>query len=163
MKRPSLILLVVALPALLTACGGRVANILPGVNHIGQMSGLQATDEEQIAVLLDDVEQGVERRQIYKVLAHVSRNYYDEAGRDYAGIEAYLTDLFKRYRQINITRVVPRIAIYGTTARAIETFGTTAEPQDPGNEPPIYLQGQVTVNLEKVNNVWQIVEWGSML
>lgn len=161
MKR-SFLVLIALMPALLTACGGR-AGILPGMNRIGQMSGLQASDEEQIVVLLDDVQQGMERRQIYKVLAHVSRNYYDEAGRDYAGIEAYLTDLFKRYRQINITRVVPRIAIYGTTARAIETFGTTAEPQDPGTEPPIYLQGQVTVNLEKVNNIWQIVEWGAML
>jgi hypothetical protein len=59
---------------------------------------------------------------------------------------------------------VPRITIEeGVRARAVETFGTVAEPLDPKLEPPINLQGQVVVNLVKVGGEWQIVEWGSIL
>ena len=69
----------------------------------------------------------------------------------------------KDYRAIRVTRVVPRILVQGVQARAVETFGTVAEPQDPSSEPPINMQGQVTVSLEKVGGQWQIVEWGSLL
>jgi hypothetical protein len=137
--------------------------LFDGVNRLGQMSGLQWTDEEQITVILDDVHVGMQTRQIYKVLSHVSRNYYDEQGRDYAAMEQYLGEIFKKYKEIKITRVAPRVMVFGATARAIETFGTSADPQDPATEPPIHLQGQVSVNFEKVDGEWKIVEWGEML
>lgn len=143
--------------------GCSTLDVFDGVNRIGQMSGLQRTDEEQITAVLDDVHVGMQSRQIYKVLSHVSRNYYDEQGRDYAAIQRYLDEIFKKYREIRITRVSPRVMVFGSTARAIETFGTVADPQNPDTEPPIHLQGQISVNFEKVDGVWKIVEWGEML
>lgn len=160
MVRLTSVLLVLML--FMSACAGRVPTI-PSIKEIGEMSGLKMTDEERIVAVLDDVQRGMEARQIYKVLAYVSRNYYDEQGRDYAAIEAYLTELFKKYRAIRITRVVPRVSVSGDTARAVETFGSVAEPLNSAVDPPINLQGQVAVNLEKVDGKWQIVEWSEIL
>lgn len=162
MRWPAFIL-AVALVAASAGCGGDLAARIPGLHEIKQASGVEPTDEEQIAMLLDDVQRGMQSRQIYKVLAHVSRNYRDEEGRTYSGIETYLNTVFKDYKEIRVTRVVPRIVVQGDRARAVETFGTVAEPQDPQGEPPIHLQGQVTVNLEKTGGRWLIVEWGSIL
>ena len=158
MRRSYTILLVVSVLAI-TGCG----NEFPALSDLSEAAGLSKSDEEQIAELLDDVEQGMESRQIYKVLAHVSRNYRDKEERDYAAIEAYLNYVFKKYRTIRITRVVPRILVQGAQARVVETFGTVAEPQNPANDPPINMQGQVTVSLEKNDGRWQIVEWGNLL
>ena len=55
------------------------------------------------------------------------------------------------------------IVVKGNRARAIETFGTVAEPADPASDPPINLQGQVSVSFEKADGRWQIVEWGRVL
>ncbi len=136
---------------------------VPGLDKLGAATGLTPNDEEQIVAVLDDVHQGMQSRQIYKVLAHVARSYHDEEGRDYAAIEAYLNEVFKNYRSILIKRVVPRIVVNGDRARAIETFGTVAEPQNPAVEPPINLQGQVAVDLQKIDGRWQIVAWSAML
>jgi hypothetical protein len=136
---------------------------IPAVQKLGQVTGLQPSDEEQIAVVLEDVCRGMQNRQVFKVLAHVSRGYHDAEGRDYEGLQRYLDELFKKYREIRITRVTPRILVDADHARAIETFGTVAEPQDPTREPPINLQGQVAVDLAKIQGQWQIVEWGRIL
>ena len=164
MKRSYLILLVAPTIAL-GGCGGELAASIPALANVGQATGLgvNASDEEQIAQVIEEVQQGMEARQIFKVLAHVSRNYHDSEGRDYAAIEAYLNYVFKKYRTIRVTRVVPRILVQGVQARAVETFGTVAEPQDLSSDPPINMQGQVTVSLEKAGGQWQIVEWGSLL
>ena len=156
MNRSYLILLV-APTLVFGGCGGKLAGSIPA------LADLNVSDEEQIAQVIEEVQQGMEARQIFKVLAHVSRNYHDSEGRDYAAIEAYLNYVFKKYRTIRVTRVVPRIVVQGVQARAVETFGTVAEPQDPSGEPPINMQGQVTVSLEKTGGQWQIVEWGSLL
>jgi len=144
-------------------CANMIGGQIPLLDDLGQASGLAATDEEKIVAVLDDVQRGMQNRQIYKVLAHVSRNYYDSEGRDYQQLQEDLAELFKKYREIRITRVTPRVQVVGDYARAIETFGTFAEPNDPAVEPPINLQGQVAVTLEKVGGRWQIVEWGSLL
>jgi len=137
---------------------------IPGLQKLGEASGLRPTDEEQIASMMDDVAQGMQSRRIFKVLAHVSHAYHDAEGRDYEKLEEYLNEVFRKYRTIRITRVVPRITIEeGTRARAVETFGTVAEPLDPKLEPPVNLQGQVVVNLVKIDGEWRIVEWGSIL
>ncbi|MCX5758696.1 MAG: hypothetical protein NTU83_09370 [Candidatus Hydrogenedentes bacterium] len=137
---------------------------IPGLQKLGEASGIKRTDDEQIAGVMDDVALGMQSRRIYKVLAHVSRTYHDAEGRDYTKLEEYLNEIFRVYRTIRITRVVPRITIEeGVRARAVETFGTVAEPLEPNLEPPINLQGQVVVNLVKVGGEWQIVEWGSIL
>jgi hypothetical protein len=158
-----LLALMLAPLALLAGCANTFGIRVPGFEQLGQASGLARSDEEKIAAVLDDVHRGMQNRQIYKVLANVSRNYYDGEGRDYNAIEADLAELFKKYREIRITRVTPRIQVQGDYAKAIETFGTVAEPNDPTAEPPISLQGQVAVTLEKVGGNWQIVEWGGML
>lgn len=149
--------------ALSAGCASSRLDELPGIKELTRLSGLRASDEERIAAVLNDVHRGMEARRIYKVLAHVSRNYHDAEGRDYEAMEAYLKEAFKNYREIRITRVVPRIVVKGNRARAIETFGTVAEPADPASDPPINLQGQVSVSLEKADGRWQIVEWGRML
>ena len=150
---------------LVLAAGCQTSDIAktPGIKKLGEMTGLTASDEEQIVAVLDDVQRGMQSRSIFKVLAHVSRSYHDEEGRDYAALEAYLNSIFKNYRELQIRRVPPRISVEGDQARAVETFGTMAEPQNPKLEPPVNLQGQVSVFLAKVGGQWQIVEWGRIL
>jgi hypothetical protein len=163
MRRWLLVALVVS-PLLLAGCQSATPlKVRPALDRLGQMTGLNPSDEEQIAGVLDDVCRGMQARQIYKVLAHVAQSYHDEEGRDYAAVETYLNEAFRNYRTIRITRVVPRITVQDDRARAIETFGTVAEPQDPQREPPINLQGQVTVDLVKVGGEWRIVQWGKIL
>jgi len=145
-------IVIIALAALATGCGESLPQI-PGL-------GGRASDEEQIATVLNDVQRGMEARKIYKVLAHVSRNYLDEEGRDYEAIREYLSGIVKAYREIRITRTSPKILVQGDRARAIESFGTVAEPADQDETPAINLQGQVAVYLERVDGAWQIVEWG---
>ncbi|MBI2432519.1 MAG: hypothetical protein HYV26_06580 [Candidatus Hydrogenedentes bacterium] len=122
----------------------------------------RATDEEQIALVLNDVQTGMQTKRIFKVLAHVSRSYRDGEGRDYDGIRNYLSEIFRAYRTIKITRTNPRIVVEGDRARAIETFGTIAEPMETSTLPPINLQGQVSVYLERAKDTWLIVEWGPL-
>ncbi|MBI4560281.1 MAG: hypothetical protein HY706_22055 [Candidatus Hydrogenedentes bacterium] len=129
---------------------------LPGI------SSSEKSDEEQIAAVLDDVQRGMQTRRIYKVIAYVSRNYHDADGRDFAAVQAYLSSIFKKYRSIKIERVPPTVAVQGNRARAVETFGTNAQPEDATVDPPIHLQGQVAVYFEKAGGAWQIVEWGNV-
>lgn len=146
-----------ATAAMLAGCrsGGLPVDI-PGI------SGPRLSDEEQIARLLDEVAKAMESRKIYKVLANVSQNYQDGAGRDYDGIQAYLNEVFRDYRFIEITRARPRIAVQGDRARAIETFGTRATPFDSNEARPIDFDGQVIVHLIKQSNGWKIVEWSAV-
>ncbi|HOJ32444.1 MAG TPA: hypothetical protein PKY35_00110 [Candidatus Hydrogenedentes bacterium] len=120
----------------------------------------KVSEEEVIAAVLDDVQRGIESKKIYKVLAHVSKDYHDQEGRDYIGIQSYLNYLFKEYKEIRITRTRPRIIVEGLRAKAFETFGTQAKPINPASGRPIDVQGHVTVYLEKTGGMWQIVEWG---
>jgi len=120
------------------------------------------SDEEQILLVLDAVYRGMESQRIYQIMAHVSRSYRDRDGRDYDALAAYLNKVFDEYRSIRVTRVKPRVIVQGNQARAVETFGTIARPENRSNYPPIDLHGQVTVFLEKVDGRWLIVEWGSI-
>lgn len=147
------------LAAVLAGCGSTGVQ-MPTLSDLS----LQRTpDNVQIATVLQDVHNGMETRRIFKVLAHVSRNYRDQAGRDYNGIQAYLQDFFERYRDISITRAKTQIQVQGDQARALETFGTRARAANPDEDIDIHLQGQVTVTLERIEGQWKIVEWGSLL
>jgi hypothetical protein len=130
--------------------------------QIPGITGDRIRDEERVAVVLDDVARGMESKRIYRVLSHVSKEYRDQEGRDYAAIRDYLADVMKRYRQIRITRMPPKIVVQGDKARAIESFGTQAEPADSRADAPLNVQGQVSVYLERVDGAWQIVEWGPL-
>lgn len=163
MKQAALLLLTALLIGIACGCESTPKMNIPALRQISKAAGLEPDDDEKIVLVLDDVCVGMESRRIFKVLAHVSRSYRDSEGRDYAALETYLNEIFKRYRQIRIKRVVPKIVINGDEAQALETFGTVADPQDPTREPPLNLQGQVTVRLVKINGDWQIVEWGSLL
>ena len=136
---------------------------LPSVGLPGFPGSQQVTDEEQIALILDEVQRGMEGRRIYRVLSHVSRGYEDDEGRDYEAMTAYLNDLFERYRNIRIRRARPVVQVQGNRAQAVETFGTSADPVDPERDIAIRLQGQVTVYFEKVGDRWYIREWGRLL
>lgn len=150
-------LMAACLVVLLSACGEQLPVELPGI------TGPRGSDTEQIEAVLHDVHYGMESRKIYRVLAHVSRNYHDKQGRDYAGIQAYLNTIFREYRRIEVTRTRPRIVIQGTRARATETFGTRAEPANQSSYPAVDIQGQVNAYLEKVDGEWKIVEWDRAL
>lgn len=148
-------IIVIALGVLLAGCAGGGVNLdIPG------LSG-KASDEEQIAKLLDDVHLGMETRKVSKIMRHVSPNYLDEEGRDFEGIRDYLDRIMNNYREIEINRSAPRVLVEGDRARVIESFGTTG---DPGSfqTPPVTLQGQVAVYLERTDGGWKIVEWGSI-
>lgn len=128
---------------------------IPGV-------GERQSEEERIAAVLQDVQQGMERGSVYKVVAHVSGRYRDQAGRDYEAIRQYVALLLRNYRDIRITRAGSRIAIDGDRASVVETFGTVAMPYNLNENAPINLQGQVTVWLARENGDWKIIEWGSL-
>jgi hypothetical protein len=144
---------------LVVACAAGCQNT--GVDlPIPGLSGPRLSDVQQIEMVLDDVHSGMESRRIYKVLAHVSRAYYDSEGRDYPAIQAYLSNLFERYRDIRITRTRPQIQVQGNRAQALEAFGTSADAANPDQDLDIRLQGQVMVFLERVDGEWKIREWG---
>ncbi len=128
--------------------------------EIPSISFAKAAEEDMVAAVLDDVQRGIESKRIFKVLAHVSKDYHDQEGRDYAAIQNYLNELFREYRDIRITRTRPRIVVEGLRAKAFETFGTQAKPVNPASGRPIDVQGHVTVFLEKTAGRWQIIEWG---
>jgi len=124
---------------------------------------LTGTSEEvAVARVMNDVHRGMQSRRVFKVLSHVSKDYYDAEGRDYAAIEDYVSTILRRYRDIRIDRERPRVVVDGTEARVVETFGTRAEPMLGVSEVPVFLQGQVTVYLRKEGDRWKIIEWGHM-
>lgn len=127
-----------------------------------ELSAPRRADDEQIAIVMDDVYRGMQARRIYQVLAHVSRTYRDAEGRDYAQMQGYLNEVFARYRTIRITRVPPKIVISGDQAKVVESFTTVAEPADAKADAIVNLQGQVTAYLEREGGRWVIVEWSNL-
>lgn len=126
----------------------------------GSLVNPRMTDEEKISLVLEDVQRGMESQRVYQVLSHVSRNYKDRDGRDYAALQDDLNTLMKNYRNIRITRTPPRIEVQGNRARVTDTFGTIAEAVRPDEFPPVNLQGQVLLMMEKDGDSWKIIEWG---
>jgi hypothetical protein len=159
MRRTACLVLV----ALMATVGCATDSVRLPTMGIPGFPGAQPSDEEQIALILDEVQQGMESRRIYRVLSHVSRGYQDDEGRNYEGLSAHLNDLFERYRNIRIRRARPIVQVQGNRAQAVETFGTSADPVDANRDLAIRLQGQVTVYFEKIGDRWFIREWGRML
>jgi len=141
-----------AIPVVLLA-GCQTSLPIPGL-------GSKTTDQEKIATILDNVQHGVETGKVDRVMAHVSGRYRDAQGRDYAAMRDYLAFIRHSYRDIQITRSSPRIVVEGDQARALEAFGTIAEPADPAVAPPLNIQGQVTVSFVREEVEWKILEWG---
>ncbi len=123
------------------------------------LAGLRATQEDQINAVLNDVQRGLENRQLYRVLAHVSPNYRDGNGHTYDDLPPRFNALFERYRSIQIRRTRPRIFVLGDYAHAVETFGTNAEPRDTMEHSPLNIEGSVVVYFERVGNRWMITSW----
>ena len=120
-----------------------------------------ADAEVQVRQVLDNVQAGMQRQSLFQVMGHVSPNYRDKAGRDYAGIREYLRQLFDNYRNIRIVRTPPKVEIQGQYARVVESFGAMADPVDK-SALPINVQGQTVVLLEWVQGSWKILEWGPL-
>lgn len=139
---------------LIVGCSGGPSLDIPGL--VGR-----DTEEEKIAKVLNEVHRGMITRKVYQVMAHVSERYMDQEGRDYTGIKSYLNDIVKNYRVIDIQRSAPTIVVEGDRATAVEAFGTIAEP-DNDRVPPLKIQGQVSVYLEREDGKWKIVEWGAI-
>lgn len=156
MTRAVLVSATLLLASALSGCDMQVSEEIAGMTGI---AGQKVSDEDQIASVLTDIHQGIQTRRIYKVLAHVSRSYSDPEGLDYQGLQNYLNEFFKNYKEIRVTRVPPRVFVQGTRARVVETFGTRAEPFNAEKNPPLNIQGQVNIYLEKTNGEWQITEW----
>lgn len=129
---------------------------------VQRFAGQTPTDEELIARVLDDVHRGMENRRIYKVMAHVSREYLDSEGRDYEAIRSRIKSIFAAYRAIGITRARPLILAQGRRAQVVETFGAIAEPFAAQTNGSVQLHGKVTVTLEKVGDRWLVVSWGEL-
>ncbi len=127
---------------------------------LDRITGGGMTDEEKIAVVLDDVRRGMESKRVYHVLSRVSKNYRDREGRNYDGLRDYLNTLMDNYKDIRITRTPPKIQVRDGYARVVESFGTRAESTNPTQYPPINLQGQMVILMEKNGGEWQILEWG---
>ncbi|MBI2422196.1 MAG: nuclear transport factor 2 family protein [Candidatus Hydrogenedentes bacterium] len=140
----------------LTGCEQQLPVDIPGLNTA------RMTDEQQIAAVLDDVHRGMESKRIYKVLAHVSPSYQDIEGRNYEIMREYLSGIMRDYRNITIRRTRPRILVHGDRARAVETFGTVAEPFNTETTQPLNIQGSLSVYLEREGDEWKIIEWGPM-
>lgn len=117
-------------------------------------------ERDRVTEVLDDIHRGVEQRRVFKVLAHLSRTYFDEQGRDYDTMRNLITMWLNDYRGIRVTRPRPRVVVQGDRARAVETFGLQAEPANPADDRLVALQGQVTVHLERMGNTWQVVSVG---
>lgn len=140
----------------LVLLAGCVSNIsIPG------LSGKQ-TDEERIAAILDDAHRGMQTRNANRVISHISKDYMDPDGRNYDAICVFVRHVIDAYRDIEITRVEPRIEVDGDTARALEAFGTLASPADADSTAPVNLQGQVLVTLQKEEGTWKIISWGTL-
>lgn len=148
---------VLVLGVLLAACQSNDTAV-----DLSRLPLMRAPDDQQIAAVLQDVHAGMESKRIYKVLAHVAPHYQDQDGREIEALRRYLSEMFRGYRTIRITRTTPRIWVDGNRAQVIETFGTVATPFDNSSLPPLNLQGQVTVHLERVQNRWLIVQWGPL-
>jgi len=118
-------------------------------------------DREWLRQVLDEVQAGMQRESLFQVMGHVSQNYRDKAGRDYAGIREYLRQVFERYRNIRIVRTPPSVEIQGQYAKAVESFGAMADPADSSGL-PINIQGQTVVLLERIDGDWKILEWGPL-
>ncbi|HNZ48929.1 MAG TPA: hypothetical protein PLZ53_08075 [Candidatus Hydrogenedentes bacterium] len=127
---------------------------------LGRLVNPRMSDEEKITMILEDVQRGMEAQRVYQVLSHVSRAYKDRDGRDFSALQEDLNTLMKNYRNIRITRTPPRIEVRGNRARVTDTFGTIAEPVRADDFPPVNLQGQVILMMEKTGDTWQIIEWG---
>ncbi|MBX7255492.1 MAG: hypothetical protein K1Y02_03935 [Candidatus Hydrogenedentes bacterium] len=156
MKRAVLVSALILLAAAFVRCNSPITEEMPSIPGI---TSQKVSDEDQIAAVLTDIHQGIQSRRIFKVLAHISRSYSDPEGMDYTALQNYLNEFFKNYKEVRVTRVPPRVFVQGTRARVVETFGTRAEPFNAEKNPPLNIQGQVNIYLEKVNGEWQITEW----
>jgi hypothetical protein len=151
------LLLCLLLPVLAAACqAGRDALDLAG------LGGEQLTDEEQIHLVLDEIQRGLESKRIYRVLSHISRNYEDDEGRDYRALQRELNQKFKQYRDIEITRPRPRLIVQGDRARAVETYGIRAKTTNPIESELLLYEGKATVYLVRVNGAWKVSSWKPM-
>ena len=128
----------------------------PSDGGIASIAGSRVSDEQQIAMIMDDVQLGIQRRQIYKVLAHVARGYRDEAGRDYEAVRDRAGELMKAYHKVDLTRALPKILVKGDQARVVETFGLRGEPAESDKYLPVNMQGNAVVFLYKLNGIWLI-------
>jgi len=139
----------------LSACTSTGGIALPGLTG-------GASDEEQIAAIMNDIETGLETKRVYKVLSYVAESYQDKDGRDYEAVRTFLIDNLKNYREIDITRPPPQIRVQDDQARVIETFGMIGEPFDRNEAPPINLQGTVPVFFQRLDGKWRIVGLGPL-
>lgn len=128
----------------------------PSDGGMATITGQRVSDEQQIAAIMDDVALGIQRRQIYKVLAHVARGYRDESVRDYEAVQMKASELMKAYRKVDLTRALPKILVKGDQARVVEAFGLRAEPGGDGRYTSVNMQGNGVVYLRKLNGVWLI-------
>lgn len=156
-RQTGAVLLAAGVLALAGGCQSVVLDHLPWQTRMRTAADAEA----QVLQVLDDVQAGMQRQSLFQVMGHVSPNYRDKAGRDYAGIREYLRQVFNHYRNIRIVRTPPKVEIQGQYARVVESFGAMADPVDRSSL-PINIQGQTVVLLEWIQGSWKILEWGPL-
>lgn len=115
------------------------------------------SDEQVIRAVLDRLRDDIDHRRLQRVLAAVSDNYKDDAGRDFEAVRAILTQNFRDFRDIRITRTPPKLTINKDEARSIETLGISGEPGS-NKVSPLTFQGNVSVTLRRVEDTWQVTK-----
>lgn len=121
------------------------------------------SEEEKIISMLDSVEMWLERKNVKKVMEHVSMQYRDDEGRNYESLRLYLQRIVRDYKTIRVTRTLPEVKVQGDTAIVIDTFGTVAEPYDPVQDLPVNIQGKVQITMVKEREEWKILSFSPLL
>ncbi len=130
--------------ALAVLLGGCASTANSPITLLSQSADVKRAD---IARVLDNIHQGVERKKIFTVLAHVSPGYADDAGRNQAAVRDLLKEYFSSWRTVRVTRANPRLKVEGRQAVALESIGVIAEPFDVEASPMNWF-GELRIWLE---------------
>lgn len=127
---------------------GQSIPILPG--------NAPEVQRQEIARVLDEVHQGLEKKKIFAVLGNVSAAYADEAGRNQDRVREELREFFSSWRTVRVTRTNPRLKVEGNEALALEAIGVIAEPLRVDGSPLNWF-GEVRIALRRdADGKWMI-------
>lgn len=144
----------VALACLVAGCATSSGTSLPLLSQTADAK------RQEIARVLDEVHQGLERKKIFAVLAHLSPRYADEDGRTQADARDTLKEFFSQWRTLRVTRTNPRLRVEARQAVALESIGVIAEPFDVEASPWNWF-GEVRISLEQDDSgEWVITRVG---
>ena len=150
----------VSMCVLCLGCAPARGTVQPALRQRGPSRPSVDPDQAAISAVLNDVEQAMEQRDVYRVLGHVSASYRDKTDRTYTDLRRFLQRIFENYAAIEVARSGSRIVMDKNRAAVTEEFVTFARGEPEATVNPLTVRGQVSVFLEKIAGTWLIVEWG---